>query len=38
MINKDPKKRPSANEVLNHDWFKIRVSNLTNLPFIAASD
>ena len=38
MINKDPTKRPSANEVLEHDWFKIRVSSLTNHPFIAAAD
>ena len=38
MINKNPDQRPSADEVLKHDWFKIRVSHMTNIPFLAASD
>ena len=38
MINKDPLQRPSANQILEHSWFKIRESNLSKTPFLAASD
>jgi serine/threonine protein kinase len=36
MIIKNPEHRPSADEILKHDWFKIRDSTISNVPFLAA--
>ena len=29
---------PSADEILQHDWFKIRESKITTTPFMDAKD
>lgn len=38
MLNKIPEQRPSADDILQHDWFKIRESHITTTPFMDAKD